>query len=57
MPGSHIPMRSPETPRENLPDYVVIVYWIIADEVQNQLIDLFHSGVPFVTAVPKLIFL
>jgi SAM-dependent methyltransferase len=54
LPGSHIPIYSPEALRENPPDYVVILPWNIANEVQSQLIDLVPRGVRFVTAVPKL---
>ncbi|OMC12888.1 class I SAM-dependent methyltransferase [Mycobacterium sp. SP-6446] len=54
MPGSHIPIRSPEALRESPPDYVVILPWNIAHEVQTQLADLVHSGTRFVTAVPEL---
>jgi SAM-dependent methyltransferase len=57
MPGSHIPIRSPEAMREHPPDDVVILPWNIAEEVQAQLIDLVRSGVRFVTAVPELSFL
>ncbi len=57
MPGSHIPIRSPEALRVNLPDDVVILPWNIAQEVQTQLIDLVNRGVRFVTAVPELSFL
>jgi SAM-dependent methyltransferase len=54
MPGSHIPIRSPEALREDPPDDVVILPWNIAQEVHTQLIDLVHRGVRFVTAVPEL---
>jgi SAM-dependent methyltransferase len=54
LPGSHIPIYSPEALRENPPDYVVILPRNIAREVQNQLSDLVHAGVRFVTAVPEL---
>lgn len=57
MPGSHIPIRSPEALREDPPDDVVILPWNIAEEVQTQLADLVHSGTRFVTAVPELHFL
>lgn len=57
MPGSHIPIYSPEALREHLPDDVVILPWNIAPEVQTQLADLVHSGTRFVTAVPELNFL
>jgi SAM-dependent methyltransferase len=54
MPGSHIPIRSPEALREQPPDYVVILPWNIADEVRTQLADLVDKGVRFVTAIPEL---
>jgi SAM-dependent methyltransferase len=57
LPGSHIPIRSPEALREHPPDDVVILPWNIAQEVENQLADLVHSGTRFVTAVPQLSFL
>lgn len=57
MPGSHIPIRSPEYLREDHPDTVVILPWNIAQEVRVQLDDLSGSGVRFVTAVPELKFL
>jgi SAM-dependent methyltransferase len=56
MPGSHIPIYSPEALRENPPDDVVIFPWNIAREVQTQLADLVDSGTRFVTAVPELRF-
>ena len=57
MPGSHIPIYSPEALRENPPDYVVILPWNIAHEVRSQLNDLVDKGASFVTAVPELSFL
>ena len=57
MPGSHIPIYSPEALRENPPDYVVILPWNIAHEVRTQLNDLVDKGASFVTAVPELSFL
>ena len=57
MPGSHIPIYSPEALRENPPDYVVILPWNIAHEVRAQLNDLVDRGASFVTAVPELSFL
>jgi 2-polyprenyl-3-methyl-5-hydroxy-6-metoxy-1,4-benzoquinol methylase len=56
MPGSHIPIHSPQALREHPPDDVVILPWNIAQEVRTELIDLVHSGVRFVTAVPELHF-
>lgn len=57
MPGSHIPIRSPEALRDSPPDVVVILPWNIADEVRGQLADLAEVGTRFVTAVPELRFL
>jgi SAM-dependent methyltransferase len=57
LPGSHIPIRSPEALWENPPDYVVILPRNIAQEVRTQLKDLGEAGASFVTAVPELRFL
>ena len=57
LPGSHIPIYSPEALRENPPDDVVILPWNIAHEVQAQLADLVPSGTRLVTAVPELRYL
>lgn len=54
MPGSHIPIRSPEALRKDPPDSVVILPWNIAREVRAQLSDLAEAGTQFVTAVPEL---
>lgn len=54
MPGSHIPIMGPDALRQQRPDYVVILPWNIAAEVQNQLSDLAVLGTRFVTAVPTL---
>lgn len=53
MLGSHIPNLSPEAIRKAEPDYVVILPWYIADEVQAQLSpDL--PNTQFLIAVPEL---
>ncbi|MEB3983908.1 class I SAM-dependent methyltransferase [Mycobacterium sp. 663a-19] len=57
MPGSHIPIYSPEALRQAPPNYVIILPWNIAREVRTQLADLVHSGTCFVTVVPELSFL
>lgn len=54
MPGSHIPILAPSALRENRPDYLVILPWNIAPEVQAQCSDLAALGTKFVTAVPRL---
>jgi SAM-dependent methyltransferase len=57
MPGSHIPIYSPEALREDPPDDLLILPWNIAHEVQSQLADLVRRGTRFVTAVPELRYL
>jgi SAM-dependent methyltransferase len=54
MPGSHIPILSPEAIAESRPDYVVILPWNIADEVMQQNAAVRDWGGKFVTAVPEL---
>jgi len=54
MPGSHIPIVSPEQLLSETPDYVLILPWNIADEVVNQNPLIRSRGGHFVTAVPRL---
>jgi hypothetical protein len=57
MPGSHIPIYSPDALREKPPDDVVILPWNIAQEVRTQLATLVADETRFVTAVPELTYL
>lgn len=52
MPGSHIPILPPAALAESKPDYVLILPWNIAAEVQQQNAALAAQGTQFVTAVP-----
>ena len=54
MPGSHLPILSPEELFINKLDYIVILPWNIAPEVKEQNAALVTQGVKFVTAVPEL---
>lgn len=54
MPGSHIPILAPRALADYQPDYVLILPWNIAAEVQQQNAVLRETGVRFVTAVPEL---
>lgn len=54
MPGSHIPILSPDVLRRNVPDEILILPWNIASEVKVQLNDLAEKGVRFVIAIPEL---
>ncbi len=54
MPGSHIAILPPKALTESNPDYILILPWNIAVEVQQQNVALKAKGVRFVTAVPEL---
>ena len=54
MPGSHIPIYSPDYLKNHIPDYLLILPWNIAKEVKKQNASLEAAGTKFVTAVPKL---
>lgn len=54
LPGSHIPVRTPEVLAAARPDFVLILPWNIASEVIEQNIALRQFGTHFVTAVPDL---
>lgn len=53
LPGSHIPVVTPEALIAAQPDYVVIVPWNLADEIRQQLAAMEASGTRFVTAIPE----
>ncbi|WP_259241397.1 class I SAM-dependent methyltransferase [Rheinheimera pacifica] len=55
LPGSHIPIVSPDLLVNNPPDVVIILPWNIADEIKAQLRQQCHTALTFVTAVPSLI--
>ena len=54
LPGSHIPIRSPEVLGNASLDFLVILPWNIAAEVQKQNGFLHSRGTKFVVAVPNL---
>lgn len=54
LPGSRIPIHSPEVLIEKPPNYLVIFPWNIAEEVIELNSSLIEYGTRFVTAVPKL---
>ena len=54
LPGSHVPILSPEAIRSESPDLILILPWNIANEVRGLLADLYTKGVKFVTVVPEL---
>nr|VFK29604.1 MAG: Methyltransferase domain-containing protein [Candidatus Kentron sp. MB]VFK33721.1 MAG: Methyltransferase domain-containing protein [Candidatus Kentron sp. MB]VFK76319.1 MAG: Methyltransferase domain-containing protein [Candidatus Kentron sp. MB] len=54
MPGSRIPILSPDVLRTQRPDYLLILPWNIAPEIKQQNAHLAEAGARFVTAVPEL---
>jgi SAM-dependent methyltransferase len=54
MPGSHIPIVGPEKLTERPVDYVLILPWNIASEIQQQNSHLLSTNTRFVTAIPQL---
>jgi hypothetical protein len=55
MPGSHIPILSPQAIQQAQPDFVLILPWNIADEVMKQNVFIREWGGKFVTSVPDLV--
>lgn len=55
MPGSHIPIYAPSFLKKNIPDYLLILPWNIADEIKEQNGSLKLAGTKFVTAIPNLL--
>jgi SAM-dependent methyltransferase len=54
LPGSHIPILSPQYIIQTKPDFVLILPWNIAEEIIIENSILKKNGVQFVIAVPKL---
>lgn len=54
LPGSHIPILDPQVLLTDPPDYVLILPWNIAPEIETALSELRRRGTSFVTAIPEL---
>jgi SAM-dependent methyltransferase len=54
LPGSHIPIRSPDALREDRPDVVFILPWNIKDEIVEQLSFVREWGGRFAARTPAL---
>jgi SAM-dependent methyltransferase len=54
LPGSHIPIRSPEAIREDKPDIVLILPWNLKDEIVEQLSFIGEWGGRFAARTPEL---
>jgi hypothetical protein len=54
LPGSRIPVVSPDDMRALRPDYILILPWNLKDEIAEQLKEIREWGGKFVTAIPDL---
>jgi SAM-dependent methyltransferase len=54
LPGSHIPIRSPDELREDRPDVVLILPWNLKDEIVQQLDFIREWGGRFAARTPEL---
>ena len=54
LPGTHIPIRSPDHLREDRPDVVLILPWNIKDEIMEQLSFIREWGGRFAARSPEL---
>jgi 2-polyprenyl-3-methyl-5-hydroxy-6-metoxy-1,4-benzoquinol methylase len=57
LPGTHIPIRTPEALIAAKPDYVFILPWNLRDEVMAQLAEIRVWGGKFVVPIPRLVVL
>jgi 2-polyprenyl-3-methyl-5-hydroxy-6-metoxy-1,4-benzoquinol methylase len=54
LPGSHIPIESPDKIKETKPDYVLILPWNIKEEIMGQMAFIKQWGGKFVTFIPRV---
>lgn len=54
LPGSHIPILSPDAARETKPDYLLILAWNLKDEVMEQMKFVREWGGRFVVPLPEV---
>ena len=54
LPGTHIPICSPDRVRETKPDYVVILPWNLKDEIMSQLDYIRAWNGRFVVPIPEV---
>jgi SAM-dependent methyltransferase len=54
LPGTHIPVFSPEKIAEARPDYILILPWNLKDEIIKQLAYVRDWGAKFIVPIPEL---
>jgi SAM-dependent methyltransferase len=53
LPGTHIPIYSPDRIKESKPDYLVILPWNLKEEIIEQMSDIREWGGKFVVLIPE----
>jgi hypothetical protein len=53
LPGTHVPIHSPDRIAETKPDYVMILPWNLRDEIMSQMAHVRSWGGRFVIPVPE----
>jgi hypothetical protein len=54
LPGTHIPIASPEKIFESKPDYVLILPWNLRDEIAAQMSGIAAWGGKLVVPIPEV---
>jgi hypothetical protein len=54
LPGTHIPIYSPDKITETKPDYVLILPWNLKDEIYSQLSYIREWGGKFIVPIPEV---
>ena len=54
LPGSHIPIRSPDEIFKTKPDYVLILPWNLKEEITNQMKIIHKWKGKFVIPIPEV---
>ncbi len=54
LPGTHIPIYSPEKIKETKPDYVLILPWNLKDEIMDEIEYIREWGGKFVIPIPEV---
>jgi SAM-dependent methyltransferase len=54
LPGTHIPIYSPERLRQTMPDYVLILPWNLKEEVMDQMKEVRGWNGHFVVPIPEV---
>ncbi len=53
LPGTHLPIYSPEKVFETRPDYLLILAWNLKEEIMEQMVEISDWGGRFVVAIPR----